>query len=253
MIRGDEILLPDPYFVSYRRLPALLGVEVRLINTCPSFGLSGEAIRRAAGSKTRSLVLTSPGNPTGKVYSNRELSQAAAVAADLGLVVISDETYRDFCFESPFVSIAQHYPRTLILGGLSKSHCMSGWRVGYAAGPAELIRCMTSLQRYISVCAAAVSQHAALAALAGEPPVPAHSLSRKRDILYSGLSNSLRIVRPDGGLYMFPEAPDGVSGTEFTLKAIERGVLVLPAQCSQIRTPTSACRSQPQRRSYAKR
>ena len=225
---GDEILLPDPYFVSYRRLPALLGVRVRTLSTSPSFHLSGAAIRRAAGSRTRAIVLTSPGNPTGKVYSSSELSQAAAAAGDLGLVVISDETYRDFCFEPPFVSIAQHYPRTLILGGLSKSHCMSGWRVGYAAGPAELIRRMTSLQRYISVCAPAVSQHAALVALEGELPVPAYTLSRRRDILYSGLSQSLRIVRPDGGLYMFPEAPAGLSGTQFTLNAIERGVLVLP-------------------------
>jgi aspartate aminotransferase/aminotransferase len=120
------------------------------------------------------------------------------------------------------------YDKTIILRGFSKSHAMTGWRLGYAAGPAEIIAQMTKLQQYTFVCAPSPFQYAALKALDVPMTDAVAAYRRKRDIVYEGLARKFEVVRPDGAFYIFPKTPAGGTAGEFVAKAIENNVLVIP-------------------------
>src|SRR5262249_53933644 len=125
-------------------------------------------------------------------------------------------------------SPAEIYDKTLVLRGFSKSHAMTGWRLGYAAGPAEIIGQMTKLQQYTFVCAPSPLQYAALKALDVPMNAAVEAYRRKRDLVCEKLSKKFEIVRPSGAFYIFPQAPRGASATEFVSKAIENNVLIIP-------------------------
>jgi aspartate aminotransferase/aminotransferase len=177
--------------------------------------------------RTKMILLNSPGNPTGIVVSEEEVRGLAALAAERNVVLISDEIYSSFCFDSPLVSAAMYNARTLVIDGFSKSHGMTGWRLGYVHGPAEIIDTMIKLQQYTFVCAPQPVQWAG--ALAMDVPMDRHfaDYKRKRDLIHNGLAGRYEVAKPGGAFYVFPKAPWG-TGSEFVAKAIENNVLIIP-------------------------
>ena len=224
---GDEVLIPDPYFVMYKHLANLVGGHARFIDTYPDFRLRKKAVRAAITSRTKFLMLNSPCNPTGVTCTREELEDVAEVAQEHNLLVISDEIYDCFYYGGGYASMASIYPKTLLLGGFSKSHAMTGWRLGYAAGPAEVIAEMTKLQQYSFVCAPSFAQYAGVTALSVPTDEACAAYRRKRDLIYDGLKDEFEVQKPDGAFYIFPKTPWG-SDEEFVEEAIKKNVLIIP-------------------------
>jgi aspartate/methionine/tyrosine aminotransferase len=172
-------------------------------------------------------MLNSPCNPTGAVYSADDLAAAVAVAKRHNLLIISDECYNGFCYDGPFASPWSLYDRVILLRGFSKTYAMTGWRLGYAVGPAPIIQAMTTLQQYTFVCGPAPLQVGAVAAFQTSPSARIDDFRERRNMIYEGLRERFRVQKPGGAFYIFPEAPGG-SGTKFVAKAIEKGVLIIP-------------------------
>ncbi len=228
---GDEVIIPDPYFVMYKHLVNLLGGKCVFVDSYSDFELPVGAIAEAVTDKTKLIILNSPCNPTGKVYSDRQVRAMAEIAAEKDVPVLTDEIYERFCYDSGCPSIAKYYEKSLVLNGFSKSHAMTGWRLGYvAARPVlhDVIEEMTKIQQYTFVCAPTPFQQAALAALDYDVSNFVDSYRRKRDLLYDGLSDKFEIVKPGGAFYAFVKAPEGAGATEFVERAIANNVLIIP-------------------------
>ncbi len=129
---GDEVIIPDPYFVMYKHLVNMLGGRCVFVDSYPDFRLPVEKIRAAITDKTKLIIMNSPCNPTGAVYSEEEIKQLAQIAAEKDIPVLSDEIYNSFSYEGSCSSIAGYYEKSIVLRGFSKSYAMTGWRVGYA-------------------------------------------------------------------------------------------------------------------------
>lgn len=224
---GDELIIPDPYFVMYKHLCNLLGGVPKFLALDDTFQIDPERLKDMITSKTKAIVLNSPSNPTGVVTSPAVLREIADIAAKHNILIISDEIYDGFIYDTDYESIAKYYPNTLILGGFSKEYAMTGWRVGYAAGPTAVVREMIKLQQYTFVCAPSFAQYAAVDALDYDTSDLCTAYARKRDIMYNGLKNKFDVVKPDGAFYMFPKAPGG-NATAFVKKAIENNLLIIP-------------------------
>ena len=224
---GDEVLVPDPYFVMYKHLVGLLGGVPVFVDTYPDFRLRREALEAAVTDRTRLLLLNSPANPTGAVMTPAELEAAVEVARRHDLLIVSDEIYDAYAYDGPAPSPWPMYDRVLLLRGFSKTFAMTGWRLGWAVGPEPIVSAMTTLQQYTFVCAPSPFQQAALAALETDPSPYIKAFRRRRDLVYEGLKERFSVARPGGAFYIFPKAPGG-SGTAFVERAIEAGVLVIP-------------------------
>jgi len=227
--KGDEVLIGDPYFVMYKHLVNLAGGTPRLLDTYDDFELTAPKVEKAITRRTKVLILNSPCNPTGAVISAQELERIAAVARRHNLVVISDEIYSDFSYEESCPSMAGLYDKVLLVHGFSKTYAMTGWRMGYAAGPAEIIAEMTKLQQFSFVCAPSMAQWGALKALEIDPSAYVDAFKRKRDRIYDGLKGAFDVRRPSGAFYIFPKAP-WASATEFVEEAIRNNVLMIPGK-----------------------
>ena len=224
---GDEAIVPDPYFVMYKHLVRLIGAVPVFVDTYPDWRLRADRLESAVTDRTRMLILASPANPTGAVYSKEELESAMEVARRHNLLVLADEIYRDFVYDGPAASVWPMDDRVILLRGFSKSHAMTGWRLGYATGPAEILQAMTTLQQYTFVCAPAPFQWAAVEAFEVDPSEQVAAFRERRDYVYEGLKDRFRVEKPRGAFYLFPEAPGG-SGTKFVERAASAGVLVIP-------------------------
>ncbi|MFB3892871.1 MAG: pyridoxal phosphate-dependent aminotransferase [Phycisphaerae bacterium] len=224
---GDEVVFTDPYFVMYKHLTALCGGVPVAVDTYPNFRPDVQRIADAITDRTRLLIINSPTNPTGCVWTERELRDLADVAAKRDLLVISDEIYNLFCYDQPFVSLVSVYDNTLLLRGFSKSYAMTGWRMGWCTGPKAIVDKMTMLQQYSFVCAPSMAQAAGPAALATDMSAAAAAYKRKRDMVYAALGPAMGLVRPDGAFYAFCPAPGG-DATKFVATAIANNVLIIP-------------------------
>ncbi len=227
---GDEVIIPDPYFVMYKHLVNLLGGKCVFVDTYPDFGLHPERIAEKITDKTKIIVINSPCNPTGAVYSEEELKAVAETAAKNDTLILSDEIYDKFCYDGPYTSIASIYPNTILMKGFSKSYAMTGWRLAYVAASAHLkpiIDEMTKIQQYTFVCAPAPFQQAAIAALDYDISELISGYKTKRDLLYAGMKDKFEFNKPAGAFYSFIKAPNGKS-TEFVEKAIKNNVLIIP-------------------------
>ena len=227
---GDEVIIPDPYFVMYKHLINMLGGKCVFVNSYPDFELPVEKITQAITVKTKLIILNSPCNPTGIVYSEQEIKAIAKVAAEKDILVMTDEIYEKFCYDSKCPSIANYYDKTLLLRGFSKAYAMTGWRLGYIAVHESLmgvVEEMTKLQQYTFVCAPTPFQKAAIAALDYDISDFVNVYRKKRDLLYNGLKDKFELVKPGGAFYAFVKAPGG-SATDFVEKAISNNVLVIP-------------------------
>jgi aspartate aminotransferase len=227
---GDEVVFADPYFVMYSHLVNLASGIPILVDTYPDFRMTAERIEPHIHADTRMIILNTPANPTGAVSTEQELRDIADLAKKHDLLILSDEIYDTFTYDrdkSPFVSIANFYENTLLLRGFSKSHAMTGWRVGWATGPKPILEKMTMLQQYTFVCAPSMAQVAAVEALKTDMTPSVDAYQRKRDMVVDALGDSFGLVKPDGAFYAFVPAPGG-DATEFVTRAIENNVLIIP-------------------------
>ena len=224
---GDEVLIPDPYFVMYKHLVNLIGGKPVFVDTYPDFRLRAERIEAAITDRTRLIILNSPTNPTGSVWSAEELSAAVAVAKRHNLLVMADECYNAFSYDGPCPSLWPMYDRVLLLRGFSKTYAMTGWRLGYATGPAPIIQAMTTLQQYTFVCAPSPLQMAAVTAMDVDMSAFIEDFRVRRNLIYEGLRERFDVNRPGGTFYIFPAAPGG-SGKDFVTRAIQANVLIIP-------------------------
>jgi len=225
---GDEVIVFDPYFVMYDALAGVVGAKVVYVDIYPDFRIDPDRVAAAISPRTKIIVCNSPTNPTGAVASEDEMRALADLAAKHDLVLLSDEIYRDFCYDGPFVSPASYNPKTLVVDGFSKSHGMPGWRLGFAHGPSAIIQEMIKFQQYSFVCAPHPMQWAGAVAMEIDTGSHIDDYRRKRDMLVEGLADCYDLVRPGGAFYAFPRAPWG-TGTEFVEKAItEHQLLIIP-------------------------
>lgn len=229
---GDEVIIPDPYFVMYKYLARMFGGTCVYVDTYPDFRLSAAKVAAAITDRTKLIVLNSPVNPTGAVYTAKEIADLAEVASRRGITILSDEIYEEFCYDGPCESVGKVYDRTLILKGYSKTYAMTGWRMGYtAAGPKlhEVIEAMTKIQQYTFVCAPTPFQKATLTALECDMSAYVAAYRKKRDMIFNGLKDRFGLVKPGGAFYAFVPVPKGKgTATEFVKKVIENNVLVIP-------------------------
>ncbi len=227
---NDEVIIPDPYFVIYKHVINMLGGRCIFVDSYPNFELPIEEIADAITNKTKMIILNSPCNPTGVVYSEEQIKALAEIAAEKDILVMTDEIYERFCYDGECPSIADYFEKTLVLRGFSKSYAMTGWRLGYIAANESLknvVEEMTKIQQYTFVCAPAPFQKAAVAAMDYETSDFVDGYRKKRDLLYEGLKDKFELVKPSGAFYAFVKAPGG-SGSKFVEKAIKNNVLIIP-------------------------
>lgn len=219
---GDEVIIQAPYWVSYPEMVKLAGGVPVIVETDESTGfrMTAEMIREKLTPRTRVINLNSPSNPTGAVYSRRELEEIAALAVEKDLVIVSDEMYEKLVYDgAEHISIASFGPevkeRTITINGLSKAYAMTGWRMGYAASETVYAKAMAGLQSQSTSGPCSISQKAAVEALQGpQETVEAmrQEFQRRRDYMLERLNKlpgfSVKVV-PQGAFYLFPN----VSGT----------------------------------------
>lgn len=224
---GDEVLFGDPYFVMYKHLVNLLGGVSTPVDTYPTFKMTPEALEKVITDKSKILIVNSPCNPTGVTMNKAELKAIADVAKRHNLLVITDEIYESLLYDDAPATMVGMYDNLLLLNGMSKSAGMTGWRIGFAAGPEDIIQAMNTLQQYTFVCAPSFAQRAAVLALKADMSEKIAAYRRKRDLVYEGLRDSCKPVKPGGAFYIFPQAPGG-DGDAFVKTAIENNLLIIP-------------------------
>ena len=236
---GDEVIIPDPCFVAYGSCVTLAGGKPVHIPTYEvnNFEISAKDIEEKITGKTRAILIGYPSNPTGAVMSRRKLADIAALALKYDLAVISDEIYSKLIYGAEFTcfaSLPEMKEHTVFLGGFSKAFAMTGWRVGYAAAPKEIIAAMTKIHQYTMMCVPTMSQMAALEALKGEQDSVTEMVedySRRRMVMVKGFRDiGLDCYEPRGAFYAFPSIRcTGMTSEEFAEKLLtEEKVAVVP-------------------------
>lgn len=213
---GDEVIIPAPYWVSFPAMVKLAGGVPRIApaGEATEFKLTPEGLSEHITPRTKALIINSPSNPTGAAYSTEELEAIAGVALKAGLSVVSDEIYERLVYDgegaTSIASLSKEMKQnTVVFNGVSKTYAMTGWRIGYAAGPKEIIKAMTRLQSQSTSNPASISQWAALEALTGpQDSVEAmrREFSKRRKILVDGLNSikGVNCLMPHGAFYAFP-------------------------------------------------
>lgn len=224
---GDEVLIADPFFCMYRDVAKLINAVPVYYDTYPNFGLSVEKIEEKISPRTKAILVNSPCNPTGYAVEQNELDAVVELCRRHGIWLIYDEIYNLFCYDKPHAKCFGKYENTVILNGFSKSHGITGWRVGYAVGPKTLINEMCKVQQYSFVCAPSIAQWSLVGSVQPDLSNITASYKEKRDFVYEGLKNKFDVVKPQGAFYIFPKAPGG-SGQKFVEKCIEKNVLIVP-------------------------
>lgn len=223
--RGDKILVPEPYYVSYGPLVTLAQGKPVFIKTSPEngFKITAGDILRHCDSKTKGIVLNYPNNPTGASYTKKELKEIAKAVLKRNLIMISDEIYCDLTYDfehTPFPTLPRMKERTIYLNGFSKSYAMTGWRIGYVCASEKIVSLMTKIHQYTMLCAPIMSQMAAREALkSGERSLQEmkREYRRRRELVISGLNEmGLTCHKPQGAFYAFPSIKrSGLSSMDF--------------------------------------
>ena len=235
--KGDEVILPAPYWLAYRQSVELCDATATIIDTSADteFKITADQLESAITDKTKWLLINSPGNPTGAVYNRAELQALANVLLRHPHVwILSDDMYEHLNYsDEAFCTMAQVEPalrdRTLIVNGVSKAYAMTGWRIGYAAGPAELIKAMELVQSLWCAGTCSVSQWAAVAALNGPQDSLAKNLAvyqKRRSLVVDALNaiEGLDCVMPDGAFYAYPSCATFIGGTTADGQLLESDV-----------------------------
>lgn len=236
---GDEIIIPEPCYVSYKPSVSLAGGEPVPVPTSREneFRVTAEQIEKSVTKKTKALVLSYPNNPTGAIMSKNDLEDIADVVNENDLVVISDEVYCKLTYDGThtcFSSLPGMRDRSMVLNGFSKSHAMTGLRLGYAAGSEELIGAMTKIHQYSMLCAPITAQMGAIEAIKngdGEMQKMVREYDRRRRLVVSGLNKmGLDCFEPKGAFYAFPSIKStGLTSEEFAARLLkEQKVAAVP-------------------------
>ncbi len=236
---GDEVIVPTPCYVSYAPCVTLAGGNVVNINlkneNC--FKLTKTELKEAISPKTKAIILNYPNNPTGAVMGYKDLEEICEVIIESDLFVISDEIYSELTYNEKHVSIASlpgMKERTLVINGFSKAYSMTGWRLGFACGPAEVIAQMTKIHQFVIMCAPTLSQYAGIEALRnGDDDIEYMRNSyneRRRYVLYRFKEMGLDCFEPEGAFYLFPDIRRfNMTSEEFALRLLnEEKVVVVP-------------------------
>ncbi len=239
---GDEVVVLEPYYDSYVAMIQMAGGVRRPVTLrSPDFRLDVDELRAAVGPRTRFVLLNSPHNPTGTVLTRAELQAVAEVAVEHDLVVITDEVYEHLTFDEhehvPLATLPGMFERTLTLSSAGKSYSVTGWKVGWATGPAELVGAVLAASQWLTFTSGAPLQPAVAHALDHEPEWPralAASLQERRDLLCDGLEKlGLGVRRPEGTYFALTDISSlgWTDGMEFCLALPElAGVVAIPAQ-----------------------
>ncbi len=210
---GDEILIPTPYWVSYEEMVKFAGGKCIFLKT-DHFKITPFTLKKSITKKTKVLLLNSPSNPAGAVYSKRELKEIAEICVKYSIFIISDEIYESLIYEGTHVSIASLGKEiknlTITVNGVSKAYAMTGWRIGYCAGEIEIIKAASALQDHSTSNPNSIAQKAALAALAGPQKTVQQmrdAYKRRRDYIFNRLLKikGVKVEKPHGAFYVFPD------------------------------------------------
>lgn len=242
---GDEVIIPDPYFVMYRHLVTLAGGKAVYVDTYPDFQVTAERLEPYITPRTKMILFNSPSNPTGVVATEKVCRDVIALAEKHNVLLLSDEIYDEFCYEKirradgkmRCPSPASFSPNLLLMRGFSKTYGMTGWRLGYAAGPKPIIEQMTKLQQYSFVCAPSMAQVAGALALDLDMSAFVEQYRVKRDRVMQRLRGVYELTTPGGAFYAFPQVPMnlGLTASQFVDKAVARGLLIIPGSVFSLR------------------
>ena len=230
---GDEVLIPAPYWVSYPDIVLLAGGTPKIIicDEKDEFKITSQKLKKNLNSKTKWIILNSPSNPTGSCYSKDEIDAIADILKDYPeVMVMSDDIYEHVVYDNfKFYTIAQNKnvtDRTLTINGVSKSYAMTGWRIGYAGGPKDLIKAMAKIQSQSTTNPSSISQAAAVEALSGDQSFikdRSDAFKERRDFVVSKLNkiNGIECLNPQGAFYVFPSCKGCIGKTHSELGEIK--------------------------------
>jgi aspartate aminotransferase len=228
---GQEVVIPDPGFVSYDALTRLAGGRPQPVALRDDLTLDPAAVEEAITDGTAAFVVNSPANPTGAVQSPEDMREFARIADEHDVLCLSDEVYEHIVFEGEHRSPAEfaESDNVVVVNACSKTYSMTGWRLGWVTGGGDRVERMLRVHQYAQACAAAPSQYAAEAALSGPQDAVAEmveAFEHRRDVLLDGLEDAgLRCPTPRGAFYAMPEVPEG-----WVDEVIDRGVVVVPGE-----------------------
>lgn len=237
---GDTILLPAPAYPGYEPIANLVGAEIVEIDTTANdFVLTPEMLEKAIleqGDKLKAVLLNYPTNPTGVTYSRQQIKDLAEVLKKFDIFVVSDEVYSELTYVDQHVSIAEYLPeQTILINGLSKSHAMTGWRIGLIFAPAVLTAQLIKSHQYLVTAAATMAQFAAIEALSDgkddAQPMKVEYLKRRDYILEKMTELGFKIIKPDGAFYIFAKIPEGYTQDSFKFCqdfAREKAIAIIP-------------------------
>lgn len=238
---GSEVIIPTPVYVGYEPLVQLCnGVSVYVNTTENDFKLTADLIENHLTDKTRAIVLPYPNNPMGSLLSKDELQDIADLLANKDIFIVADEIYSELNYVDKHFSIAsfkQVRDKTIVINGVSKSHAMTGWRIGFAFAPSYLIKEFYKIKSFNTVCATSISQYAAVVALEKEQTsdvevqLMKESYQKRRDYVYKRLIDmGLEVTLPEGAFYIFPSIKQtGLPSMDFVEKLLdEENVAVIP-------------------------
>lgn len=244
---GDEVIIPSPYWVSYYELVRMASAEPVLVNGMASndFKVTPESLEKAVTTKTKAIMINSPNNPTGSVYTEKELRAIGEIAVANDLYIISDEIYEKLIYDRKHVSIAsldsRFFVRTIVINGLSKAYAMTGWRIGYSASSAEVAKMITKMQSHQTSNPNTIAQYAAVEALTGDQSAIETmrvAFQSRRDMMADLLDNipHIQYIKPEGAFYImvdvssFYNESNQIHGSlDFSAKLLEEQmVAVIP-------------------------
>ena len=231
---GDEVIIPAPYWVSYPEMVTLAGGTSVIVNTDASTGykITAEQLRQSITPKTKLFVFNSPSNPTGMVYSPKEIEALAQVIVEADILVVSDEIYEKILYDgTKHISIgslgAEIFARTIISNGFAKAYSMTGWRIGYLAAPVDLIKATTAIQGHSTSNVCTFAQHGAIAALENSQDCVEEmrqAFAKRREVMFARINAipGLSCEKPDGAFYLFPSiSKTGLKSLDFCNKLLE--------------------------------
>ncbi|CDQ40286.1 aminotransferase A [Virgibacillus salexigens] len=233
---GDEVLLPGPIYPGYEPLIRLAGAHpIYMDTTKTQLKLTKETLERHINENTKCVVLPYPSNPTGASFTKKELQDLVSVLKDKQIFILADEIYSELVYDHQHISIARFSEvkdKTIVINGVSKSHSMTGFRIGYVLAPKWISQHMLKVHQYNVSCASSISQYAALEALTNgllDTKKMSVSYEERRDYVYNRLLNmGLEVTKPEGAFYFFPKFPiKKISSFELGLELVKKGKIAL--------------------------
>jgi len=233
---GDDVLLPDPCYIAYPAIAEIAGAAVRYYSTpaAGGFAFDRQSFDRAMTDKTKLVVINSPSNPTSRVISRDDLRFMAERISRSNAYVLADEIYRDLYIDERPATISEFCNRTIIISGLSKMMSMTGWRLGWAAGPEDVIQQVTVMHQYVSTCVSAVTQKAALAAFCEEgrnaTSEMRSELNLRRDVMARAIEREVQLpyVQGEGAYYIMLDVSRYGPSMDTAMALLKEGVITVP-------------------------